>query len=112
MSLNALYDGGDSSSDAQEQSSKSLMNQVTLRRPVIENDDSLPNLAFRNTGAEWILWIHRYSINAFVIMFCMVVMLFVPPFLERIFDVDDVSSEEADLDLLMATKRLNDVLSS
>ena len=106
------YDGMDSSLDAREQPGRSMMNQVTLRRPIVANNDSLPNLAFRNTGAEWILYIHRYSFDVFVMTLCMIFMIFVLPFLESIFDVDDVASEEAELGLLMATKQLNVALSS
>lgn len=88
------------------------MNQVTVKRPIIANDDSLPNLAFRKTGAEWILWIHRYSVDVFMMTFCMVVMIYVLPFLESISDVENVSSEEAELEVMMATKRLNTALRS
>lgn len=120
MHLAALYhdyhDGVDSSSDAQEQTGKNLMNQASTlrRRPIIVNEDSLPKLSltFRNSGAEWILWIHRYSFDVFVMTLCMVAMIFVLPFLESIFDVDDDVSVDAELGLLMATKRLKAALGS
>jgi hypothetical protein len=74
-------------------------------------DHALPYLAIRNTVAEGVLWVSAHFQDFIIIALCIAAISFLFPFLENLLDID-VSTHEVELEVLLASKRLHEVIQS
>jgi hypothetical protein len=74
-------------------------------------DHELPYLAIRNTVAEGVLWVSAHFQDFIIVALCIAAISFVFPFLENLLDIDE-SPHEVELDFLLASKRLHEVMQS
>jgi hypothetical protein len=74
-------------------------------------DHDLPYLAIRNTVAEGVLWVSAHFPDFIIVALCIAAISFLFPFLENLLDID-VSTHEVELEVLLASKRLHEVMQS